>query len=149
MTSQGTSSGGGETFVTDYEDFYEVSKKEYFDFNEQTVKWAQNVRRRKTGQAYGKFKDDDRVYDLDIEDSTLRETPELQRRYDELLARNFSSQLFATREDAEREEQLVRDKLLSQPPIMLDARAVRRLTATQMPAPPNTNSVVPGECPLM
>lgn len=120
-TSDGQSEGQSETLVPIHEDFYETSSKTYSGFDEQRVEWAQRVRAKQTGAAFGKFKDDPRLYDIAIDHHPIVETPALLRKVEELKQRNFSSELFRSKAEVELEAESLRARLLVAPKIILAA----------------------------
>jgi len=117
--SEGTSENEsqGETLVPIHEDFVEVSKKVYFSFDEQRTQWAQKVRQRRTGEAFGKFRDDEHLYDIHIDHHPIADTPKLTESLAELKQRNFESPLFLSKAFVERESERLREALLREPPI--------------------------------
>ncbi|MCA9097741.1 MAG: hypothetical protein KDA36_05125, partial [Planctomycetaceae bacterium] len=116
-TSEGTSEGQSETLVPIHEDYYEVSKRTYYSFEEQRTIWAQHIRSKRTGEAFGKFRDDPRLYDIAIDHHPILETPTLLRRIEELRAKNFESDLFRSKQEVERESEVLRRTLLTNPKI--------------------------------
>lgn len=142
--TSGSSRGRSEVIVTDHEDFWEVSRRTYYTFDEKRVEWAQKVRNRRTGSAFAKFKDDPRLYDLAIDHQPIRETPELLRRVEELKAKNFESEFFRSKEDVEAEMEKLRAEILSTPKIVLSSGQLMPVAAS---ADPVGNVIVP-DCPL-
>lgn len=137
--SSGSSEGGSETLVPIHEDFYEISSKTYYSFDEQRTLWAQRIRERKTGAAFGKFRDDPNVYDLDIMHHPLHDSPALERAVDELKSRNFASEFFVSKSDVEREEEHLRRRILTDPPIVIE---------NQCMLPPPSEDSGTGEVPF-
>lgn len=133
-TSDGQSEGRSETLVPIHEDFYETSSKTYFGFDEQRTLWAQLVRAKRTGEAFGKFKDDPRLYDIAINHHPLPDTPTLLRRVEELKAQNFASDLFRSKSDVEQEADALRRQILGEPKIILASGGP---AAASPPAPPS------------
>jgi hypothetical protein len=118
-SSEGHSESESETLVPIHEDFYEVSSRSYYSFDEQRTLWAQRIRMKRTGEAFGKFRDDPQLYDIAIEHQPIIETPSLQRRVDELKSKNFASDLFRSKVTVEQEAESLRRQLLSNPRITL------------------------------
>ncbi len=134
--SNGQSHTVGEVLVPIQETFDEVSKT-YFNPQEQQLKWEGLVRGLSTGFAFGKFKDDPKLYHLKIEEQKTEETPELRQRKQELLAKNFESEFFVSKEAIEREEERLRMSLLSQKAIVIPLPAA---TISKLPALPPITS---------
>jgi len=111
--------GRNETLVPIHEDFLEVSRKTYFSFEEQRTEWAQKVRRRRTGEAFGKFRDDETLYDILVDHYPIPETPRLRESIEELKQLNFASDLFLSRARVEEEGEKLRESLLYEPPITI------------------------------
>lgn len=111
--SMSSSEGKSETLVPVHEDFVEISRKTYFSFDEQRIDWAKKIRTKRTGAAFGKFKDDPRLYDLAINHIPIIETPELIENREKLLERNFSQDCFISKEEVERQGEQQRQLLLS------------------------------------
>jgi hypothetical protein len=113
------SAGQSQTLVPIHEDFLEVSKKTYYSFDEQRVEWAKRVRKRSTGETFGKFRDDERLYDILIDHHPIIESAKLRALKEELLQKNFESEVFLSKADVEREAEIIRESLLREPPIVL------------------------------
>lgn len=88
-TSSGTSEGWSETLVDKLEDFYEVSSRTYFSFEEQMRMWAREIRRRTTGNCFGKIQNDNRVHEVAVEQLLVPCTPRLKDLKEALLEQNF------------------------------------------------------------
>lgn len=129
--SRATSHSQNETLVPILEDLEEVSSKSYFSFEDQMHEWARRIRQQRTGCCYAKIKDDPKLYHLAITNNRVVETPSLLRKLDELLAKNFESDLFRTKQDIEREEAEQRQQLLSG-----DRISFRTSPLSQPPASP-------------
>jgi hypothetical protein len=125
------SAGQSQTLVPIHEDFLEVSKKTYYNFDEQRVEWAKRIRKRNTGEAFGKFRDDERLYDILVDHHPVIETPKLRACKEELLQQNFESDVFLSKHDVDREADKIRDSLLGEPPIVLTVRPPRDNEAPQ------------------
>ncbi len=130
--SNGQSQTVGEVLVPIYKEFDDVSKT-FFNFEEQRLAWERRVRELPTGFAFGKFKDDPKLYHLKIEEQKTDETPELRQRKQELLAKNFESEFFVSKEAIEREEERLRLALLSQSAIVIPSTFAANLTLPTFP----------------
>jgi len=144
--SQGTSStqsestgdtvGRGQTTIPIHEDFVEVSKKVFVNFDEHRTKWAQKVRKRRTGEAFGKFRDDEHLYDIRVDHDPIRETPKLLESVEELKQLNFSSGLFLSRAYVEQESEKLRELLLREPPITIRSEPGHTVETPPKPSSP-------------
>ena len=126
--------GRSESLVPIHEDFIEVSKRVYYSFDEKRTLWAQRIRGRRTGEAFGKFRDDERLFDIHVDHNPIAPTPKLEAKVQELLQRNFESDLFLSKAEVERRAEQLRELLLHQPPITI------RLTPPQNKEAHGTNS---------
>ncbi|MCY2990974.1 MAG: hypothetical protein NTY19_24325 [Planctomycetota bacterium] len=123
----GESVGRGQSFVPIHEDFLEVSRKTYVSFDDQRTEWAQKIRTRRTGEAFAKFRDDERLYDLLVDYHPIPDTPRLLESVEELIQRNFTSDVFVSKAYVETEGERLRESLLRQPPITIPAAALQNL----------------------
>lgn len=89
--SRGSSQGWSETLIDELEDFYEVSSRTYYTFDEQMRRWAKRVRRLLTGEALGKFKDDNRIHHIDVDQVVVPMIPAIQELKAKLLEENFAN----------------------------------------------------------
>ncbi|MBW3600757.1 MAG: hypothetical protein KY475_26265, partial [Planctomycetes bacterium] len=85
------------------------------------VDWAKRIRSKRTGEAFGKFKDDSRLYDIAIEQHRIPEGPAIERAVEELIAENFESEFFRSAEIVKQEEERLRQRILREPPVILEA----------------------------
>jgi hypothetical protein len=136
--SDGSTRGRSQTLVPIHEDFVEVSSRSYYSFDEQRVLWAQKVRGKRTGEAFGKFRDDPTLYDLAIDHQPIIETPGLLRKVDELTAKNFSSDLFRTKDDVEAETERLRALILTEPKVIIPSDQPATPTE-ELPTPQQTS----------
>lgn len=90
-TSQGSSEGWSETLIDNLEDFYEVSSRTYYTFDEQVRRWARRLRQRLTGQAFAKFKDDNRIHEVDVDQVVIPMIPAQLDLKAKLLEENFAN----------------------------------------------------------
>ncbi len=125
--SSGTSETMSESFVDDLEDFYEVSSRQYFSFQEQFQDWARDVRHLKTGQMVCKFKDDSKLYHVIGEMLEIPETPALLKLKEELLEKNFQQKYFISREQAENDlERMIEDLRMGRTPLIIEGEKIER-----------------------
>ncbi len=94
--------------------FEEVTRRSYYDFNEQAVLWGQSLRNQARGQCVLRMVDDPTVYEVDIERhapgylswdlNTLRDRyPQAIEALYALVEANYGSELFVSPEQIERE----------------------------------------------
>ncbi len=129
--SSGSSHGRSETLVPIHEDFVEVASKTFQSFDEHRLEFAKRIRLKPTGHAFAKFRDDTRIRDVAIEHTPLIVTDRLEQRLDELLSENFSGEFFRSKQDAEREDEMLRLRLFEKPRIELRSQE----DATDSPTP--------------
>ena len=115
--SHSRSIGRHEAQQAIHEDFEEISSLTYVPFEEHRLAWEKIIRELKTGHAFGKFVDDPTLYHLKVDHHPIRRTSALERRLQELLQRNFEQDLFISRAEADRLEELHRRELLTPPKI--------------------------------
>jgi hypothetical protein len=89
--SSGSNHGWSETLIDELEDFYEVSSRTYHTFDEQMRIWAKRVRRLLTGEALGKFKDDNRIHHIDVDQVVIPMIPALVDLKAKSLEENFAN----------------------------------------------------------
>jgi hypothetical protein len=97
-------------------DFEELRSRSYFSFEEHTNMWAREIRNRPTGSAFLRLVDDPNIYDVDVKRSApgylawdmerlARDLPEALEEVNELVERNFRSELFVSPSVIEAETQ--------------------------------------------
>jgi len=138
--SSGSSHGRSETLVPIHEDFEEVASKTFQSFDEHRLEFAKRIRLKPTGHAFAKFRDDTRIRDIAIDHTALIVTDRLEERLEELLAQNFSADVFRSKADAEREDEMLRLRLFEKPRIELRTQA----DSTESATPPNPDQAPDG-----
>ena len=68
-----------------------MSSRTYHTFDEQMRLWAKRVRRLLTGEALGKFKDDNRIHHIDVDQVVIPMIPALLDLKAKLLEENFAN----------------------------------------------------------
>ncbi|MEZ5941119.1 MAG: type IV secretory system conjugative DNA transfer family protein [Planctomycetaceae bacterium] len=91
----------------------EDSNITYLSFDEHRLDWMKTIRQLKTGHAFGKFVDDDRLYRLLIDHRPVQMTSALEAAYQELLQRNYEQEFFISKERADQLAEQERLKLLA------------------------------------
>lgn len=118
-TSRSSTHGGHESLVPTYDEFSELSSRNYVSFDEQKAIWARDVRHLRTGEALLRLVDDPSIYHVAVKRNApgylrhdlggiTRHYPELIARMQELIARNFESDIFTSAElvDADAQRRL-------------------------------------------
>ena len=116
---QSQNRGRSQSLVPIHETQEELSSITFESFEEHRLEWMKLVRQLKTGEAFGRFVDDDRLYHLNIHYDPVRETPSQQRRLEELLQRNFEQDIFISADEADRLGEQDRRRLLGPDRIVL------------------------------
>ncbi|EMI55108.1 hypothetical protein RSSM_03432 [Rhodopirellula sallentina SM41] len=88
-TSVGETESWSETLVDILEDFYEVSGRTFYTFEDQMRCMARDIRQLRTGQGFLKLKDDPRLRRVDFDRLAMAATNEIIERRAELLERNY------------------------------------------------------------
>jgi len=117
--------GRSQANVPIHETIQEVTNVTYLSFDEWALKWGKDIRRLPTGHAFGLFPNDPDVRSLYIHEFPIVETQAMQRRVEELLARNYASEFFLSAAAADRELEDCRRLLLTSPPRLPDQRPPR------------------------
>ncbi len=118
--NSGSSRGQSETLVPNYEEVTEIAHKTFSSFEEQRLAWMRAMRSRRTGEAYMKLPGDGRLYNLQIADATVPDSPAIERKVEQLLARNFESEWFVKKEDMQDQEERLRQLILNAPTMSLN-----------------------------
>jgi len=99
--STGSSSGWHQSLVPIYEEFLQLSSRNYVSFEEQKHEWGKRLRELRTGEALLKIVNDARLHELIVRrsapghlgldwDVVRRRMPKVADAYDRMLAENFS-----------------------------------------------------------
>lgn len=136
-TSIGENTGESETLVPIHEDFLEVSNKTYSTFDEQRTEWARRLREKRTGEAFGKFKDDPTLYDIDVTRHPVPEGPANEEAVTELLQKNFESEFFVSAAIVEQQGEKLREEILRAPVIPIESRAHNQASGIPDSGPPD------------
>lgn len=103
--------------------FEEVTRRSFYDFNEQAVLWGQSIRNQARGQCCLRLVDDPLVHEVDVErhapgylafdlDTLRQRLPQAIDAVKALIEDNFKSDLFVTPEEIERETKLRLERVL-------------------------------------
>lgn len=115
-TSQSYSEGTSQTFLPQYEEYMELSRRSYFTNDEQRALWAQEVRKLQRGQAVLQIFDDDRLHRVKVRRSApghlswghediVRYLPEALDDYEQLVEENFRLPEFMSPQEVDRESE--------------------------------------------
>lgn len=121
--SETSSSGRHESLVPEHRTFREITNVTYEPFDEFAIKWGQRLRRLQTGESFLQRANDPEIRSVLVDYVPVESTRSLQTCVSELLARNFESDFFITKADADREREECRRWLLTEPAIRLPDQA--------------------------
>ena len=132
--SSSKTEGGHETLVPIYDNFQELSSRNYVSFDEQASEWAQKLRNLITGQALLRLVDDPIIRTVDVKLSThgylrhnmvdiAKHFPQLLDNVEALLEKNFKNDMFVSAQQIDQEAKARMEKLLY-PTIVLDNLAI-------------------------
>lgn len=137
-SSSGSSNGWSETFIDRLEDFYEVSSRDYYTFDEQVRIWGRELREQLTGDCFVKIKDDNQVHDVRVERVRIPNTTQLVELKAKLIDENFGNRgLFLPEAEVKQRWEHFVGLLASgqsQPPLqqaVLEARRVEKVTTQE------------------
>jgi hypothetical protein len=154
VENEGGGTGGGktssvtrgthQTLVPDYEEYDELASRTYATFEEDKQVWARDVRKLKTGEAYLRLVDDERVRAVKVKRSAVgylglgaaelkREFPDVLDDVDRFKETNFRSGLFLTPADIDRETEERLTRILHPPITITSGQAKEILGAAQSP----------------
>jgi len=133
--SNAQSHGRSQANVPIHNTFEEVSNITYQSFDEWAVDWGQKIRRRGTGEAFAMFANNPGVHAIEVEQIPVEESPELNARVQELLARNYESDFFLSAAAADRELEQCRQLLFQSPTIVIPGRLAD--ARAEQPQPPD------------
>lgn len=119
--SAGESTGESQSNVPIHKTFRETSKITFESFDEFAVRWGQQIRRLKTGEAYLQLANCDDVQKIKVDYFPIDETPDLDTRVNELVAKNFESEFFISAAEADRHAEECRQSLFSPEPIKIQS----------------------------
>ena len=128
--SDTTSTGAHEVNVPIYEEVEELSNVTFKSFEEERNDWGKKIRKLLTGEALAKFYNDADLHSVLVNEDPIPDSPKLRAAKEELLQKNFESDLFvsAARMDAEAEQ--IRLSLFQPSTIYLPASDSRAADAT-------------------
>jgi hypothetical protein len=127
---EGHTSGTHQQLVPTHEEFWELSSRTYYTFEEQKNEWAREIRRLKRGEAFVRLVDDTGLYHVDVKRSApghlawdqvklRRDFPSAIEDVHRLIDENFRSDLFLSPAFVETEMQSRLARVL-RPAIMIE-----------------------------
>lgn len=114
--------GRSQSLVPVHETREELSSVTFESFEEHRLEWMRIIRELHTGEAFGRFVNDDRLYHMLIDHDPVAETPRSNERMQELIQRNFEQDFFISATEADRLAELDRQRLLGPDRIVLKYR---------------------------
>ena len=92
--------------------FDEITSVTYESFEEQCLEWGKQIRRFDRGEALLQRPGKNPIEHLNVNFLKIKETPELRRAREELLLRNYASEFFISRDEAQLEHNRSLQELL-------------------------------------
>ena len=134
--SHTVSSGTHEVNVPVHEEITELSGVTFKSFDEETNEWGKVLRTLKTGEALAKFYDDSVLHRVLIDEDPIPDSTRLRAAVDELIQKNFESDLFVSAARADEEAEEIRLSLFQPQKLILPPDVFPRLDGTrQLPSP--------------
>lgn len=118
----GTSDGRGQVNVPIHKTFRELSSREYEDIKDFEIKWGQQIRKLQTGEAFWQQAESETIPKILVDYVPIEQDAETRARIEELVQRNFESDIFITAAEADREAENCRQKLLGMKPMDLEGK---------------------------
>ncbi|MCA9078425.1 MAG: TraM recognition domain-containing protein [Planctomycetaceae bacterium] len=115
--SRSDSFGRHEVNVPIHETIEEIAGKTFVSFEEYRLEWMKIIRQLKTGICFGRFADDDWLYQILVDYAPVHANPRTDARMQELIERNFEQDLFISASEADRLGEEDRRRLLAVPKI--------------------------------
>lgn len=137
-TTNSESSGAHEVNVPIHEDFEELSSVTFKSFDEERTEWGKVVRTASTGQAIAKIYDDPNLHHVLIDEDPIPDSLRLRDAVQELIQRNFESDVFVSAAQLDHEAEEIRLSLLQPPRIILSADSVPLDPAQPLILPPSS-----------
>jgi hypothetical protein len=117
--SEADNRGYSEHFLPIHEEFSEIVRVEYRSREEVVHKWRKYIRQQQTGECLAKLANDPELYRVLVNYLPQYDDPQLDRAVEEFVARNYEEGPFITAEEADRELEQIRQKLLTGPKIIV------------------------------
>lgn len=128
------SRSSGESILPVYDEFFELSRRSYYTFEEQRSLWAQQVRLLKTGQVLARMVNDPTMYRIDVQrhapgylewdiEKIMRRRPDAVDAVQAFIEQNFASEYFVSPQTIEHETTLRLERIL-QPTITIHSNPI-------------------------
>ena len=127
------SEGESEQLVPNHITFDEVSSVTYRNFEEHMIRWSQKIQSLGPGAAFLQKPGSKSVEPVQLELLDIPNSTEVQNSVDNLLSRNFESDLFMSFQEAEHRHESCLQKLLSGEPLNINSNSESHETSD----PPN------------
>lgn len=137
--SNSDTSGSHEVLVPVYEEVEELSKVTFKSFEEESLEWGKELRLLNTGETLAKFYNDRNIYQTLVHEDPIPDSPKLRAAVEELIQRNFESDVFTSASLADQEAEQIRLSLLESPKIIIPSEyppTLRLPPGSQSPASP-------------
>ena len=115
--SSSDSLGEHEVNVPIHETIEEIASKIFTSFEEHRLEWMKIIRQLKTGICFGRFADDDQLYEIMVDYAPVTANPRTDARMQDLIERNFEQDMFISASEADRLAFEDRRRLLAPPRI--------------------------------
>jgi hypothetical protein len=140
--SHSETSGAHEVNIPIHEDFTELSNVQFKSFDEERTEWGQVIRTLSTGEALAKFYNDRQLHHILVDEDPIPDSPSLRDAVQELIQRNFESDVFVSAARIDQEAEEIRLSLF-QPPLIVIPTDSRTLETNSLPELPTPKSSEP------
>ena len=135
-----TSTGEHEINVPIHEEVEEPSGVTFKSFDEETNEWGRVLRTLNTGEALAKFYNDSVLHRVLIDEDPIPDSTRLRAAVDELIQKNFESDLFVSAARADQEAEEIRLSLFQPQKLILPPdRLTGPAGPLQLPPPAGTD----------
>lgn len=114
-----SSTGSHEVNVPIHEEVEELAGVTFKSFDEERNEWGKVLRTLNTGEALAKFYNDSVLHRVLIDEDPIPDSTRLRAAVDELIQKNFQSDLFVSAAQADREAEEIRLSLFQPPKLIL------------------------------
>ena len=122
--------GEHEVNVPIHEEVEEVSSVTFKSFDEERTEWGKDIRTLSTGEAIAKFYNDRALHRVLVDEDPIPDSTQLREAVQELIQKNFESDLFVSAARLDEEAEEIRLSLFQSPTIFLP-----RLNSPGHPSP--------------
>ena len=125
--------GAHEVLVPIHEEVAELSKVMFKSFEEERIEWGKELRTLNTGETLAKFYNDREIYPVRVNEDPIPDSPKLRAAVEELIQKNFESDVFISAALADQEAEQIRLSLFESPTIVIPAGLLSHAAATKLP----------------